>query len=135
MQTKCVLVINSDLPIGLSANTAAILGCSLGTLHPEINGKQLTDAENGIYPGIVQIPLPVLEASSSRISEMQKEVLNLEQIEVLSFVDCAQQAKNYLEYATQLRQSKHEQLQFLGICLYGQAKLVNHFTGDLPILK
>ncbi|MCT8193054.1 DUF2000 domain-containing protein, partial [Pseudomonas monteilii] len=34
-QEKCVMIIDEQLPIGLVANTAAILGATLGKLFPE----------------------------------------------------------------------------------------------------
>ncbi len=30
---KCVMVIDENLPLGIIANTAAIMGITLGTLH------------------------------------------------------------------------------------------------------
>ncbi|MDQ0200724.1 hypothetical protein J2S10_003926 [Neobacillus ginsengisoli] len=34
LETKCVLVIDENLPLGLIANTAAILGVTLGSMLP-----------------------------------------------------------------------------------------------------
>lgn len=39
METKCVLVIDENLPLGLIANTAAILGVTLGKEAPKWQGR------------------------------------------------------------------------------------------------
>jgi hypothetical protein len=43
-KNKCVIVLDKDLPVGLSANTAAVLGMGLSHAAPEIMGSVLTDA-------------------------------------------------------------------------------------------
>ncbi|MGO3316109.1 MAG: DUF2000 family protein [Leuconostoc mesenteroides] len=50
-------------------------------------------------------------------------------------MDVAQQVNNYEEYKAKLKQSTDEDLNFLGICLYGSEKKVNHFSGSLPMLR
>ncbi len=46
VENKCVLVIDSELPIGLIANTAAILGITLGHKFGHIVGEDVSDASN-----------------------------------------------------------------------------------------
>ena len=41
---KCVMVIDERLPVGVIANTAAILGITLGKQFPEVVGADVTDA-------------------------------------------------------------------------------------------
>ena len=41
---KCVIVIDENLPLGILANTAAILGITLGKHVPELLGEDATDA-------------------------------------------------------------------------------------------
>nr|WP_270788073.1 DUF2000 family protein [Enterococcus casseliflavus] len=43
-QEKCVMIIDEQLPIGLVANTAAILGATLGKLFPEGIGEDIYDS-------------------------------------------------------------------------------------------
>jgi hypothetical protein len=42
---KIVMLIDRDLPIGLIANTAAVLGITIGTLYGDIVGKDTYDAD------------------------------------------------------------------------------------------
>ena len=45
---KCVMIINQNLPAGVAANTAAIMGISLGKQKPQIVGPDVAD-KNGRY--------------------------------------------------------------------------------------
>lgn len=48
---KCVILIDKELPLGLIANTSAILGCSLGRSSGEIVGEDVSDTRNFIHKG------------------------------------------------------------------------------------
>lgn len=41
MDRKCVMIVDKNLPLGLIANTTAILGTALGKLEGEIVGTDL----------------------------------------------------------------------------------------------
>ncbi len=59
-QDKCVLVIEETMPRGLAANTAAILGITLGRQGPDLVGEDAADATGVRHPGIIRTPVPVL---------------------------------------------------------------------------
>ena len=40
---KCVMVIDENLPLGIIANTAAIMGITMGKQMPEIVGADVYD--------------------------------------------------------------------------------------------
>lgn len=40
---KCVMVIDENLPLGIIANTAAIMGITLGKKMPEVVGADIYD--------------------------------------------------------------------------------------------
>lgn len=42
---KCVLVIDEELPLGIIANSAAILGMTLGKRMPELVGTDVLDKD------------------------------------------------------------------------------------------
>lgn len=135
MSTKCVLIIDPELPLGIIANTGAILGAALGKLHPEINGDDIVSQEGFLFPGIVNIPIPVLKSNAEKIAKIHSEASNTDNISVIAFTDCAQTDKNYVEYTESIQKVQTQDIQFLGICLYGDKKKVNHFAGDLPLLR
>ena len=70
---KCVMVMDASLAPGIAANTAALLGMTLGSKGKEAIGCDVQDADGNIHMGILQIPLPILkmETELSLISVMQ----------------------------------------------------------------
>ena len=40
---KCVIIVDEDAPAGIAANTAAILGITLGVRMPDIVGEDNVD--------------------------------------------------------------------------------------------
>ena len=59
---KCVMVIDENLPLGLIANTAAIMGITLGKEMPEVVGRNVMDQDGYLHPGIIEFPVPILKA-------------------------------------------------------------------------
>lgn len=134
---KCVAVIDQELPVGLIANTAAIIGCTLGKKIHEIVGDDVVDQSNNLHLGIINIPLPILAASENKIKEIHKivdEKYN-ETITLIGFSDLAQRCKSYEDYTTRMSGVLPDNLNYFGICLYGTKKDINHLTGSLPTLK
>ena len=41
---KCVMIIDEALPLGIIANTAAILGITMGMKMPDVVGRDVADA-------------------------------------------------------------------------------------------
>lgn len=50
---KCVTVIDENLPLGLVANTAAILGITLGRERGEVVGGDVYDGDGNRHLGII----------------------------------------------------------------------------------
>ncbi len=60
---KCVMVIDENLPPGLIANTAAIMGITLGKEMPEVVGANVTDQSGNQHLGIIEFPVPILKGT------------------------------------------------------------------------
>lgn len=97
---KCVMVIKENLPLGIIANTAAIMGITLGRNLPEVVGGDVIDQDHNIHLGIIQFPVPVLTASSAAIKEIREKLYQPEyqNLTVVDFSDLAQSCKNYEEF-------------------------------------
>jgi hypothetical protein len=134
---KCVMVIDHELPIGVIANTAAILGSTLGKEFSEVVGTDSEDGSGSIHRGIVNLPIPVLSSTQEALMQIHREVKDRyrEKIELIDFTTIAQRSRNYEDYTNKLNRTPTEDLHFLGICLFGEKKAVNHLTGSLPTLK
>lgn len=135
---KCITVIDRDLPLGLIANTAAILGCTLGRNIQEIVGENTMDCHGYEEPGIINIPLPILAAGKEKIRELYLIIRSgkyKEKIEMISFSNLAQHCTDYEDYKDKMAAQSGRELDYLGLCLYGEKKAINQLTGNLPTLK
>ena len=63
MNEKCVMIIDESLPLGEIANTAAILGITLGGKMPQAVGEDVRDGAGNAHIGVIRIPVPILKAS------------------------------------------------------------------------
>ncbi len=134
---KCALVIDSDLSLGLMVNTSAVLAMTLGKKIEGIIGSDIVDACGNAHIGITNTPLPILKGTKEKIREIREKLAheNIAELLVVDFSDVAQSSKNYKDYKDKLSITNTEDLNYLGIALYGNKKDVNRFTGNLPLLR
>ena len=71
---KCVMVIDESLPLGIIANTAAIMGIALGKKMPEVIGSNVTDQSGNQHLGIIEFPVPILRGSPESIKAIRKKL-------------------------------------------------------------
>lgn len=134
---KCVMVIDENLPVGLIANTAAIMGVTLGKFMPEVVGADVVDGDRNKHMGIIKFPVPILKAESEKIKEIRKKLYQpeYEDLIVVDFSDVAQQCKVYDEFTEKISVTSGDSLSYLGIAICGVKKKVNKLTGSMPLLR
>ncbi len=136
-EKKCVIVIDGDLSLGLITNTSAVLGMTLGKRIEGIIGSDIFDASGNCHLGITNTPIPILKGTKKTIKEIRNKI-DSEKIAELLLVDfsyTAQKSKTYTDYEDKLSATTVEDLEYLGIALYGDKKDINRFTGNLPLLR
>lgn len=131
---KLALIIDNNLEIGLAANTAAVLALSVGAQHPELIGADLTDGSGQPHIGITNIPIPVLGTDSVTLTSLVQKLQGTG-VELVSFSKIAQSIHSYEEYASKLKATPGEEIEYSGIALFGPQKAVNSLVGSLPRLK
>lgn len=133
---KSVMVIDSSLPVGILANTAAILGVSLGKLAPEQVGPDIVDASGQIHLGIVSLPLTILRADEASLRELRSRLYGPEFKDclVIDFPDVARSCNVYSKYAAKMADTSQQDQRYLGIAIYGNKKQVNRLTGSIALL-
>ena len=57
MEQKAVIVLCDDLPNGLKANIAAVMGMSLGRYQPDLVGPEVQTGDGATLPGITTVPV------------------------------------------------------------------------------
>ena len=88
--TKCVMIIDSGLPLGLKVNTAGLLGATLGRRLDRIIGADAVDASGENHVGILNVPLPVLSADADTIKAIRKKAMKTVGLLVVDFTETAQ---------------------------------------------
>lgn len=136
IEKKCVLLIDESLPTGLIANTATILGMSLGKENPELVGPHVVDADNRKHTGIIYIPAPILKSNKQDLFDLREKLYEeeFEELDIVDFTDVSQRLKNYDQYIEKFGRTNPEDIGYLGIGLYGDKKVINKLTGSLPLL-
>ena len=64
---KCVMIVDESLPLGLIANTTAVLATALAKLDIKIIGEDVFDLENNRHCGIVMLPIVILKGNQGLI--------------------------------------------------------------------
>lgn len=129
-----VVVIDRDLPVGLSANTAAVLALTLGKAAPQLIGATVTDADGSEYPGLTTLPIPILAQHGDRLRELGDAARSAGLLCVV-VTETAQRSKTYPEYVEELAATRTHDTRVIGVGLVGGRKGVRRLTGSLPLLR
>ena len=134
---KCVMVIDSNLPVGIIANTSAILGVTLGKQVPEQVGPDVLDASQKTHLGIISIPVAMLKGDQDSLKKLREKLYNEEFSELIAVdsSDVAQCCNIYDEYVAKAAFVPEENHTYFGVAIYGDKKKVNKLTGFLPLLR
>ena len=129
------MVIDKSLPMGLAANTAAVLGIALGTEKKDIVGAKCLDKSGVIHKGITEKNIPVLAAGKNDLDRIYRKSITDDHISVIDFSRTAQASRNYSDYESKLSNTENHDLEFSGICLAGPEKQINSLTGSLALFR
>ena len=134
---KCVIVIDENLPLGIIANTAAILGITLRMKYPSVVGCDVKDADNNIHSGIIEFPVPILKSNRNALNALSKTLKEelFDDLTIVDFTDLAQSCKTYDEYISKMTETPAQLLNNIGLLIYGNKKKVNKLTGNMPLLR
>ncbi len=102
---KCVMVIDENLPLGIIANTAAIMGITLGKQMPEVVGADVYDRTGNGHLGIIEFPVPILKGNVEVINSIREKLYEPEfsDLTVVDFSDLAQGCKTYDEFIEKMK--------------------------------
>ena len=132
---KIIIVIDSSLGIGLSANRAAVLATGLAAHVPNMIGDNLITLDGITLQGFTQVPIPIL---TSKPDTSFLELANKSEekgCKVIVFLSRAQGMRSYEEYKNSVALSKYSELDIDAIAIYGDNKSVTKITGNLPALR
>ena len=131
------MVIDENLPLGIIANTAAIMGITLGKEMPEVIGGNVYDRSGKEHLGIIEFPVPVLKGNPKVIKAIREKLYEPEfsELTVVDFTELAQGCRTYDEFTGKMGEGSSEELNYFGIALCGAKKKVNKLTGSMALLR
>lgn len=134
---KCVIVVDESLTLGIIANTAAILGITMGMKMPDVVGKDVTDSDGNAHMGIIQFPVPILKGNTEILKTIRTKLFDpqFSELTVVDFSDLAQGCKTYDEFIGKMANTSETELNYIGIAICGNKKQINKLTGNLPLLR
>lgn len=136
-EEKCVIVLDEGLPPGTAANTAAILGITMGMKLPDVVGGDVPDADGNAHMGIIQFPVPILKAGPERLRSLRAKLFTPQfaDLTAVDFSALAQGCKTYTEYIQKMAGCPEAKLNYIGIAICGSKRKINKLTGNLPLLR
>ena len=134
---KCVVILDESLPLGVIANTAAILGVTMGMKMPGVVGCDVCDGAGRPHAGIIQFPIPILKGNPEILRELRAKLFEppFSDLAVVDFTDLAQGCRTYGDFIGKMSACPPEDLQYMGIAVCGEKKKVAKLTGNLPLLR
>ena len=131
------MILDDALPPGFLANTAAILGITMGMKRPDVVGDAVADRDGNGHMGIIRCPVPILKGNAEILHELRSKLFSAEyaDLTVVDFTDLAQRCKTYGEFIEQMATCAEHELRYLGIAVCGDRKKVSRLTGSMPLLK
>lgn len=134
---KCVMIIDEHLPLGMIANTAAIMGITLGKKLPEVVGADVVDKTGKKHLGIIEFPVPILKGNAESMKAIREKLYEpvFSDLTVVDFSDLAQGCKAYDEFIDKMKEVPEIDLNYFGIAICGAKKKVNKLTGSMPLLR
>ena len=131
------MVIDEHLPLGIIANTAAIMGITLGKKMPEVVGADVADKTGNKHLGIIEFPVPILKGNAESIKTIRERLYepDFSDLTAVDFSDLAQGCKTYDEFIEKMNEVSEIDLNYFGIAICGEKKKVNKLTGSMPLLR
>ncbi|MBS3157936.1 DUF2000 domain-containing protein [Candidatus Woesearchaeota archaeon] len=140
---KLVAVLNKNCDKGKIMNALAHMSLGLGASvankdntaesKNELRLTDYKDADNNSHKNISEIPFIVLEGNSNKIRELRKEAIanNIESVDFTNTMTVG-------TYEDQIRlsaQTKEQDLEYYGICLFGDWDSVSQLTKKFSLWK
>ena len=133
---KCVLIIDEKLPLGVIANTAAVLSASIGKLYPDMIGDNIMDYNGRFHHGITTMAMPILKGNRQLLKNLREKLYEYEsELIVVDLINATRTTKSYTEYASVLKEKPEDEIEYQGLGMVGSKKLISKMTGSLGLLR
>lgn len=135
LTNKLVVIIAAELPVGVALNTAALLGIGLGAKTDDVVGPDTVDGAGAIHTGMCAFAIPILRAPGDHLPDLRARAAARPGVDVHDMHQVAQRARTYAEMSATLSGTKSEDIEYLGLALYGPRSAIDSLTGALPLYR
>lgn len=134
---KFVAVLNKKIPVGNLMNALAHMSAGLSASYPNIPEMRFdtyTDKDGNDHKSISDHAFVILAAdNSNQIRTLRKNLIE-NNIHFVDFAD-TMTIGTYLEQQERTRQTPEEQLEYYGICMFGDKDLLSSLTKKFSLWK
>lgn len=135
---KFVLVLNKNLEPGVALNAAAHMAAGLvsqadASALEQMKFIDFADKDGGIHPHISALSLIVLRATSNEIRKVRTEA----KFRKIMFTDFTRTmtGDTYVEQLERTKETAEQDLDYYGVCLFGEKKILEDFTRKLSLWR
>ncbi len=133
---KIVAVLASDLETGVALNVVGHLAVSIGAYGEGLMGRaHLRDASGCSHLGMAKYPFIITKLKSSKLKTLVEQLRSHKDILMADYPEQVLHTGNDDELASSLANAHDEDIKYLGIILYGEASLIDEFTGKFTLWR
>ncbi len=130
---KIAIVLNETLGPGYLANATACIASGLFNGERDILGQQI-EGNNFTYIPITKIPILILKQNKKPWKELLERAKK-NKLKYMVFTREGQSTTSYEEYIKNVVGKSIEQVDIIGLGVFGDDNYVTKFSGDLGLLR
>ena len=135
-EKKLVAVLNEKIETGRAMNALAHMAVGLGGSvqnREELRLQDYVDADSGKHPQISDLPFIILRGGSGQIRNLRKAAME-SGVHFTDFTNTMIEGTS-VEQHERTGKMKEEELEYLGICLFGDYETVSRLTKKFSLWK
>lgn len=136
LEKKLVVVLNDKIETGRAMNAIAHMALGLSSQIINKNDLRLQDyisKDNEKYPSISDMPFIVLKTNKTKLRKFRDEV-KLKDICHTSFID-TMIGENYISQHKNTNEKTIDEIEFFGVCCFGNVDELNEMTKKFSLYK
>ena len=137
LQNKFVAVLNKKIPVGVLMNSLGHMAAGLSASYPNIPEMRFDsyfDQNGGDHKSISDHPFIVLQADNSNQIRTLRNDFKAAGIHFVDFTN-TMTVGTYAEQKERTKNTPEEQLEYYGICAFGDKLKINEFTKKFSLWR
>jgi hypothetical protein len=134
---KFIAVLNKKIPIGNLMNAVGHMAAGIVGSYPELQQMRFgtyTDKDGNDHKSISDNPFIILQSDNSNQIRTLRKALVENNIHFVDFTD-TMTVGTYKEQQDRTRETLEEQLEYYGICMFGEIEQINTLTKKFSLWR